>query len=126
MEKVTMMTRNLSFLLSHAAGTRSFNTITIAAGEGELAPGTVLGKVTASDLYVVSPEAETVGKEGAETALAVLAYAVDATDADVDALVVDADAEVKVGMLTFDATVDDETKTDAKLAQLTAAGIRAR
>lgn len=126
METATMQTRNLAFLLSEAAGRRSRATVTIASGEGKLAAGTVLGKVAASGKYVASPDAEVVGKEGAETARAILAYGVDATDADVDVTVIDRDAEAKLPMLSFHASVDDQTKTDTKIAQLDAAGIRVR
>jgi hypothetical protein len=126
METQAMMTRNLAFLLSEASGRRSRSVVTIASGEGILQPGTVLGRVTASGKYVVSPNAEVVDKEGAETATVILGYAVDATSADVEAVVVDRDAEAKLPMLTFDASVDDDTKQSAKIAQLDAAGIRVR
>lgn len=122
----TMPARNLAFLLSEAAGNRSRNTVTIVSGEGKLEAGTVIGKVTASSKFASSANAEVVGKEGAETATAVLAYGVDATDADVEAVVVDRDAEAKLSMLSYDASVDDQTKTDAKVAQLDAVGIRVR
>lgn len=126
MENATMQTRNLAFLLSEAAGRRSRSIVTIANGEGKLAAGTVLGKVTASGEYVPSPNAEVVGKEGAETAVAVLAYGVDATDQAVEVTAIDRDAEAKLPMLSFDVSVDDQTKTDAKVAQLNAVGIRVR
>ncbi|TDE34133.1 head decoration protein [Antarcticimicrobium sediminis] len=126
MENATMQTRNLAFLLSEAAGRRSRSIVTIPNGEGKLAAGTVLGKVTASGEYIPSPNAEVVGKEGAETAVAVLAYGVDATDQAVEVTVIDRDAEAKQPMLSFDASVDDQTKTDAKVAQLNAVGIRVR
>ena len=41
--------------------------------------GSVLGKITASGKYRLSPAAQVVGDEGAETAVAVLIEAVDAT-----------------------------------------------
>ncbi|KEP69625.1 hypothetical protein DL1_03270 [Thioclava dalianensis] len=126
MENVTMQTRNLVFLLSEAAGRRSRSLITIASGAGKVSPGTVLGKVTATGEYVASPAAETVGLEGAETAVAILAYGVDATDQAVEVAAIDRDAEAKMPMLKFDVSVDDQTKIDAKVAQLDAVGIRAR
>lgn len=126
METATLQTRNLVFLLSEAAGRRSRSIVTIANGAGKLAAGTVLGKVTVSGEYVASPDAEVVDKEGAETAVALLAYGVDATDRAVEVTVIDRDAEAKLPMLAFDASVDDQTKTDAKLAQLDAVGIRVR
>lgn len=118
--------RNLSFVLSEGNGHISRDVITILSGSGVLDPGTVLGMVTASKKYVVSPNAEVVGKEGAETAKAVLAYGVDATSADVEAVVIARQAEVKKPMLIVDASVNDATKLAAKYTQLAAAGIIAR
>lgn len=122
-----MQTRALSFLLSEASGRRSRSVGTIPSGTGKVAAGTVLGELTATDgHFVPSPHAETAGVEGAETAKAILAYGVDATNADVEVTIIDRDAEAKVGMLAYDASVDDQSKTDAKIAQLAAVGIRAR
>ncbi|MEJ8474462.1 head decoration protein [Roseibium algae] len=118
--------RALAFLLSEASGKRSLDTTTIASGEGVLEPGTVLGKVTGSEKYVASPNAEVAGKEGAETASAILCYRVDATNADVEAVLVTADAEVKSPMLVFAASVNDTDKQQTKLKQLRAVGIKAR
>jgi hypothetical protein len=126
MENATMQTRNLSFLLSEAAGRRSRSIVTIANGAGKLEAGTVLGKVTDSGEYIPSTDAEVVGKEGAETAVAILAYGVDATDQAVEVTAIDRDAEAKLPMLSFDASVDSQTEIDAKVAQLDAAGIRVR
>lgn len=122
-----MQTRALSFLLSEASGRRSRSVGTIPSGTGKIAAGTVLGELTATaGHFVPSPAAETAGVEGAETAKAILAYGVDATNSDVEVALIDRDAEAKVGMLAYDASVDDQSKTDAKIAQLAAVGIRAR
>jgi hypothetical protein len=118
--------RNLAFILTEANGLRSRETVTIASGEGVLEPGTLLGEVTATEKYVASPNAETVGKEGAETASAVLAYRVDATSADATAVIVSNDAEVKAPMLVYHASVDDEAKKTAKQTQLRSVGIKPR
>lgn len=126
MENAIMPPRHLAFLLSEAAGHRSRGIATIEDGSGKLAAGTVLGPITASGAYMPSPDAVVAGKEGAETATAILAYGVDATDQAVDAAVIDRDAEVKRAMLIFDVSVDDQTKTEAKIAQLQAVGIRVR
>ena len=123
----TMRSRALSFLLSEASGRRSRSVGTIPAGTGKVAAGTVLGELTATaGHFVPSPDAETAGIEGAETAKAILAYGVDATSADVEVTIIDRDAEAKLGMLSYDASVNDQPKTDAKIAQLAALGIRAR
>ncbi|MBN7778917.1 head decoration protein [Nitratireductor aquimarinus] len=118
--------RNLAFVLSEGNGKISRDVVTIASGAGKLEAGTVLGRITASENYVASPEAEIVGKEGAETAMAVLAYRVDATSEDVEAVVIARHAEVKEPMLVFDASVDNASKIAAKLEQLSAATIIAR
>ncbi|MBU2533321.1 MAG: head decoration protein [Alphaproteobacteria bacterium] len=123
METKTMGPRNLGFVLSEASGNRSYENVVIASGAGELKPGAVLGMVTASDKYVGSTEAEVVGKEGAETATAILAYGVDATSADVEAVIMRRDGEVKKDFLVFDASVDNATKIAAKHTQLAAAGV---
>lgn len=118
--------RNLSFVLSEGNGHISRDVVTILSGSGVLDPGTVLGMVTASKKFTKSANAEVVGKEGAEVAKAVLAYGVDATSADVEAVVIVRQAEVKKPMLIVDASVNDATKLAAKYTQLAAAGIIAR
>lgn len=89
--------------------------------------GAVLGRITASGEYRLSPAAEVVGDEGAETAIAVLIAAVDATAADQTGLVV-ARGPVIVAdaALVFDASVDQPAERTAKITQLAASGIVAR
>ncbi|MFN3686106.1 head decoration protein [Salinarimonas sp.] len=120
--------RDLAFLLSEGNGSVSRDVRTIAAGAGVLAAGTVLGTITANGKFVASPNAEVEGLEGAEVARAILAYGVDATSADVQAVVIDGvgGVEVKGPMLLFHPSVDNTTKRNAKLAQLRAAGIKSR
>lgn len=86
--------------------------------------GSVLGKITASGRYTFSTAA---GTDGAETAIAVLLYPVDATLADATGIVVArGPAIVSRAALYYDGTVDDAAKITAKLGQLAAAGIVAR
>ncbi|MDI7864305.1 head decoration protein [Rhizobiaceae bacterium n13] len=115
--------RDLGFLLTELPGTLSRDVVTIASGSGKLEPGTLLAKLTAGGKYVPSPAT---GADGSQTAIAVLAYAVDASSADAEAVVVANDAEVKKPMLIYDASVDDDTKRNAKLTQLRALNIKAR
>jgi len=98
-------------------------TVTLKAGTAyEL--GSVLGKITASGKYRLSPAAQVVGDEGAETAIAVLIEAVDATGGDKTGLIVArGPAIVSKAALVFDATVDQVAEKAAKHAQLAAAGI---
>ncbi|TIL81576.1 MAG: head decoration protein [Mesorhizobium sp.] len=124
----TMGPRALAFILSEQEGVGEISreVVTILSGAGVLDPGTVLGQVTASKKYIPSPNAQVVGREGAETASAILAYGVDATSADVEAVVIKRIAAVKKPMLIYDASVNDDTKKAAKLAQLAAVDIIAR
>lgn len=86
--------------------------------------GSVLGRITASGKYTLSTAT---GADGAETATAVLLYAVDATLTDATGIVlVRGPAIVSRAGLAFDATVNDGTKITAKLTQLASAGIVTR
>ena len=86
--------------------------------------GAVLGKITASAKYKLATSG---GTDGAQTATAVLLYAVDATLADAVGIVVARGPSiVSRAELAFDATVDDGAKITTKLGQLAAVGIIAR
>ena len=86
--------------------------------------GAVLGRITASGKYTLSTAA---GTDGAQTATAVLLYAVDATLADAVGIVVArGPAIVSRAALAYGATVDDGTKIAAKITQLAAVGVIAR
>ena len=104
-------------------GNYTRETVTLKAGT-DYALGAVLGRITASGKYRLSPAAEVVGDEGAETAVAVLIEPVDATGADAVGLVVArGPAIVSKPALVFDASVDQAAEITAKHAQLVAAGI---
>lgn len=126
MENKIEGSRPLACLLSEGNGNISRDVAVIKSGEGKLAAGSVLGAVTATGKMVFSPNAEVAGKEGGEVAKAVLAYPVDATSADVEAVIIARAAEVKGGELAYQATVNDGTKIAAKAAQLKAVGIIVR
>ena len=86
--------------------------------------GAVLGRITASGKYKLATSG---GTDGAQTATAVLLYAVDATLADAEGIVVArGPAIVSRAALAYDATVDDAAKITTKIGQLAAAGIIAR
>jgi hypothetical protein len=98
-------------------------TVTLKSGTN-YALGSVLGKITVTGKYRLSPNAEVTGDEGAETAAAVLIEAVDATDADKIGLVIlRGPAILSKAALVFDGSVDDDTKTATKHNQLAAAGL---
>lgn len=123
MDTKTESQRTLAFLLSEANGKRSRQTVTIISGAGVLAAGTVLGKITASGKYTSSPAT---GADGSESAIAVLSHEVDASAADVAAVVIARDAEVKTPELAYAASVDDSNKRAAKATQLATVGIIVR
>ena len=86
--------------------------------------GAVLGRITASGKYKLATSG---GTDGAQTATAILLYAVDATLADTVGIVVArGPAIVSRAGLAYDATVDDGAKITTKIGQLAAVGIVAR
>ena len=103
----------------------SYNRETITLKSGTNYPlGAVLGKITASSKYRFSPAAQVLGDEGAETAIAVLVEAVDATGGDQVGLVVARGPTiVSKDALVFDASVDLVAEKTAKHTQLAAVGI---
>jgi len=98
-------------------------TITLLAGIA-YPVGSVLGRITASGKYTLASDG---GVDGAEVAIAVLLYSVDATLADtLSVVIVRGPAIISRASLTFDASVDDAAKTATKIAELAALGIIAR
>jgi len=89
--------------------------------------GAVLGRITATGNYALSPAASTAGLEGAEIACAVLLHAVPASDTDTQAVVL-ARGQVIVAdrALAFDASVTDAAAQSLKHQQLAAHGIVVR
>ena len=95
-------------------------TVTLLAGI-DYPVGAVLGRITTGGKYKLSTAA---GSDGAQTAAAVLLYAVDATAADAPGVVlVRGPALVSKAALVLDPSVDDATKIAAKHGQLVALGI---
>ncbi|MDN2578932.1 head decoration protein [Aquibium sp. ELW1220] len=111
------------FLMSEANGQRSRETITIASGAGVIAPGSVLGKITASGKYLVSTIGAT---DGSQTAAAVSLYGCDATSADQKIAAILRDAEVNGNILTYHADRDQPAERAAAQADLAAVGIIVR
>ena len=98
-------------------------TVTLLAGT-PYPVGAVLGRITASGKYKLATSG---GSDGAQTASAVLLYAVDATLADAVGIVVARGPSIvsRAG-LAYEGTVNDAAKITAKIAQLAAVGIIAR
>lgn len=109
-------------LVSEGNGTYSRETVTIASGEGVLKAGAVLGKITASGKYAWYDNA---ASDGTQAAAAVLFGEVDATSADVKAVVHVRHAEVFADRLVY-ITGADSTAVTAGKADLLAIGIVAR
>ena len=87
----------------------NFNRETVTLLEGTNYPvGAVLGRITASGKYKLATSG---GSDGAQTASAVLLYAVDASATDaIGVVVARGPAIVSKAALIFDATVDDAPK----------------
>lgn len=101
-------------------------TVTLKAGTN-YSLGSVLGKVSASGEYRLSPAAEVVGDEGAEVAVAVLLEAVDASGGAATGLIAARGPVILAeGVLAFDTSVDQPAERVAKIAQLSALGLVAR
>jgi hypothetical protein len=102
------------FLLSEANGRYSRHVVTIAGGftgAGRLEPGTVLGKITATSKYAISPDT---GSDGSEIPDAILYDEINLANGDVDAVVINRAAEVNGNLLIFDPSVDSDAKRKAK------------
>ncbi|CDK99757.1 conserved protein of unknown function [Magnetospirillum gryphiswaldense MSR-1 v2] len=101
-------------------------TVTLKAGTSYRL-GSVLGRITASGEYRLSPAAEVVGDQGAETAIAVLLEAVDATDGVATGLIAARGPVILAdGALIFEASVDQPAERAAKIVQLATVGLVAR
>ena len=87
----------------------------------------MLGRVTATSLYALSPATSTTGLEGAEIACAVLLASVPMSDTDRPALaLVRGPAIVADRALAFDASIADAAALSLKHQQLAAHGIVVR
>lgn len=117
-----------SFIMAEqaGAGAMSREVITIKSGAGVIAPGTVLGKISASGKYVPSPASEVSGSEGAEVATAINIYGVDATDADVEVTAIVRLATVNGHYLTYDASRNLEAEQLSARVDLAAENIIVR
>ena len=110
-------------LLSEANFHRSRGKATIKSGSGVIEPGAILGKITTGGKFAPSPAAETVGIEGAQTAVALALYGCDATAADQEIAIIERDAEWRISAVVYEASVDTDAEKLAKRTQLAAVGI---
>lgn len=115
-----------AFLVSEANGYRSRDEVTVTVpANTTLVAGTVLAQLSATGKYV---EYDNTGTDGTEEAAGIL-YEERVNDTgspvDVEATVVNADAEVRAADLTWKTGLVDNDKT-AGLSDLRALGIKAR
>lgn len=101
------------FLIAEGNGSISREKVVIASGAGVLVPGTVLGKITASGKYDAYDNTDSTTGLGA--AAAVLYNEVDATSADVEAVVIVRHAEVDEALLTG---INADGKSDLAALQI--------
>lgn len=111
------------FIVSEANGDRSRNQATLVSGQ-DLAAGAVLGLITASGKYTAH-DPVTPATDGSEVARAILLAPTDASGGDQRCVVVDLDAEVDGGALTWHATISGPQKA-AGIAALLTHGIKVR
>ena len=98
--------------------------VTIVAGAGVLPTGAVLGKITASGKYKRHVNG---ASDGTQTAVAVLLNAVDASGgSDVKGVIVTGQAEIVALALSWDASVNENTKKNSALASLATLGFKTR
>lgn len=108
MAQLTESVHRLEFVLSELRHAGSRLIVTISNGEGVLAAGRVLGRVTIGrEYHFVDPAAI----DGTEVALAILAEDVDATSTAVDALIIRQIAEVNDGLLDWGALTAPQQAT---------------
>lgn len=94
-------------------------TVTLLTGTN-YALGSVLGRITASGKYTLSPDT---GADGSQVARAVLLFPVDASAGDQTGVVLRRGGSVSVDRLVYAASVNDAAKRTAKQLQLADAGI---
>lgn len=124
---VLVATPTLGDLLKYELNASYCRETVILKGGTSYPLGAVLGKIAASGKYRLSPAAVIAGDEGAETAVAVLTQAVDASAGDaIGVAVARGPVIVSEAALAFDASVDQAAEEDAKKAQLSQAGLVVR
>jgi len=104
----------------------NIETVTLLAGT-VYSPGHVIGKITASGKYCLSPHESTTGKDGAETATAIVLFSVDATSGDrTSPVLFRGPALISASALLYDESVDDANKRATKRTQLANVGLVSR
>lgn len=97
MPTYTEARRTGEFLISEACGTRSRETVTVAAAAAAMVSGTVVSKLDADGKYV---EYDDAGTDGTQTAAGILYTPLSDSAADQTAVIIARDAEVAEIFLT--------------------------
>lgn len=117
---------NEEFLISEANGTRSRDQVTVTVpGSTTLKAGLVLSQLSATGKYVAYDNS---GTDGTEDAAAILCGELvndEVGAVDMEAAVINADAEVRASDLEWATGLSDNDKTNGR-ADLLALGIKAR
>lgn len=117
--------RPFEFLVSEANGHRSREIATLTAAQGDLQPGTVMARVTATGNLVPYDDDANVGVPGTGIAVGILCYGAPNNAATQAVTIIARDAEIDTNMLQWEAS-NDQTEKNAALAELLALGIVAR
>lgn len=103
--------RSVDCIMQELPGKMSRLSATIPAGTGKVEAGTVLGKVTSSGAYVPFEGSLT---NGAQTAVAISLYDVDATASDQLVAAIFQVADMDQGKIKWASTVDNTEKAAAE------------
>jgi len=114
----------LEFIQSHA-GPISFDQVTLTASQGDLVPGMVLAKVTATGNYVPYDDDANAGAPGTGVAAGILCYAAPNSASTQSVTILARMAEVKKSKLAWEAS-NDATEQANGLADMAPSMIVAR
>lgn len=117
--------RPLEFLISEANGQLSREQVTLLASQGDLLPGTVMAKITATGKYVPYDDDANGTTPGIGIAAGILAYPAANSASDQLVTIIARQAEVKNALLQWEAS-NDSTEKAAAITELAALGIIAR
>lgn len=124
MASYTEPARPLEFIINHH-GEISFDEETLTASQGDLVPGTVLARVTATGNLVPYDDDANAGVPGSGIAVGVLCYAAPNSASTQKVTVLKRLAQVKSSLLVWEAS-NDTTEKNAGLAELAAQFVIAR
>jgi len=125
MATYTEPVRPLEFLISEANGQLSREKVTLLAAQGDLLPGMVLAKITASGKYVPYDDDANGTTPGIGVAAGILCYPAPNNAADQSVTIIARNSEVKNALLQWEAS-NDSTEKAAAVVDLAAVNIIVR